>query len=87
VAASSGAFLWVVAGTLLGLTTATVAGKIRARHRLPASMALAPYADAGVQVSVPNSAGLAGSEVALKGFADRGVQALQHTGSLVLGET
>ena len=84
VAASSAAFLWVFAGMVLGLAAAAGASRIRARHQLPPSLTLAPYADAGIQVSVPDDGALADCEISLQGFRDDGLQALQ--GPLVIGE-
>jgi serine/threonine-protein kinase len=84
VASSSAAFLWVLAGLGLGLAGAAGGSRLRGRNRLPPSVTLASYADAGIQASVPDDGALAESELSLQSFRDDGVQALQ--GTLVIGE-
>jgi hypothetical protein len=85
VAASIAAFLWVFAGIVVGVAAALGASRIRPpRRQLPPSLTLEPYADAGIQVSVPDDGALADCEISLQGFRDGGLQALQ--GPLVIGE-
>jgi beta-lactam-binding protein with PASTA domain len=84
VASSSAAILWVLAGLGLGVAAAAGVSRVRGRHRLPPSLTLEPYADAGIQISVPDDRALADCEISLQGFRDDGLQALQ--GPLVIGE-
>jgi beta-lactam-binding protein with PASTA domain len=81
VAASSSFTLFgVLGGLLAGLGAAGTVSKFR-RHRLPSSVAFAPHADSGVQVSVPDDGPDAEFEFSLQAFPDSGVQTLRGVAS------
>ena len=78
VAASSlGLFLGGIAGLIGGVAAAATASKVRGRQRVPSSVTLAPHADAGVQVTMPDHGPEAEFEISLQGFPDAGLQTLQ----------